>query len=521
MYSLVAAILIFLAASTGFAATTYYVDPTYTNTGSDAVGSAADPWTAIAGHWSTINTALASGDVTIYISARIVGSDTAEDLAESIDLTQKTANPTGTLTINGNAFYNTNDGHNSGSWTAYTGALRAKTKAALSQNAGHIKYSKVSLNGIYFYGTVETTIGVCGDAWTVNNCQIEGNTSAPLVKYVPSSDSSHEGSSAWCTPMDGFTFTNNIVTSAQGEALYLGGGGCIYSGVYPEPEWQDNNVNNCQTSAGGEAYSHQNITVSGNTINNPDGIGEGDCIDIKAALQNVTISHNYLKTLATGACAITSAGWDGRDQNVVIDSNLIHDSVGDAGIKLSYTWGVPGGYTIQNNIFQSVTASNSLIIYDSRGTEGIGVYNNTFYNSSGISTYVATAGDYTAGVLYKGPVYYRNNAFLSSGNPNFVAGTTASNNAYSGSVSGVCTNCVSGLSATAGVDFTSAATVDFTVAGTGSKLYNAGYGLSGIVDTDYANNIRSGAWDIGAYEYIQTIYRKASGASTISGGSIY
>ena len=52
-----------------FGQTTYYVDPLYSGGGS--TGAPAHPWTTLASGWSTINTSLASGAVTVYLSASI------------------------------------------------------------------------------------------------------------------------------------------------------------------------------------------------------------------------------------------------------------------------------------------------------------------------------------------------------------------------------------------------------------------------------------------------------------------
>src|SRR2546425_9210281 len=58
------------------ALTTYYVAP---NSTTAHTGAAATPWTDIAQGWSTINTTLATDDVTVYFTARKAASDTRSE----------------------------------------------------------------------------------------------------------------------------------------------------------------------------------------------------------------------------------------------------------------------------------------------------------------------------------------------------------------------------------------------------------------------------------------------------------
>src|SRR6266550_456919 len=96
------AVLWFLLAlpSSSAALTTYYVDPDYTGTPRN--GNAASPWqsledTVTNNPWNTINAALISGDVTVYLSARNAGSDTNQ--ASPVELNLRRTNTSSNLLI--------------------------------------------------------------------------------------------------------------------------------------------------------------------------------------------------------------------------------------------------------------------------------------------------------------------------------------------------------------------------------------------------------------------------------------
>src|SRR5437867_2268838 len=71
------------------AATFFYVDPDWTGT---QTGSATNPWTWLSSTaWSTIDSALASGDVTVYFSARNAGSDADEPSTVALEIERTNA----------------------------------------------------------------------------------------------------------------------------------------------------------------------------------------------------------------------------------------------------------------------------------------------------------------------------------------------------------------------------------------------------------------------------------------------
>ena len=103
-----AALLLFLA-SPLMAQTIYYVDPTYT--GGSNNGTAAHPDTSIT--WTRYNTALASGNVTVYLNC--TGTQSTQ-----LNLASRTDTSTNVITFNGTEQCNANSGINNNvpNWVA-------------------------------------------------------------------------------------------------------------------------------------------------------------------------------------------------------------------------------------------------------------------------------------------------------------------------------------------------------------------------------------------------------------------
>ena len=453
---------------------TYYVDPDWTGTKS---GTQSEPWSVL--NWATINSSLASEDVTVYFSAREAGSDTDEDYGAGIDIEgNKTADPGYTLTLDGYSYYNTND--STPSWAAYSGSSMCIIEDVLAQNSSHTKYNDVTVRG---FNIVKPTSGkavaIAGDNWTIEDCDISHGGSVsdgPLVYVVPTADSGHEGSSAYTPACDNINILNNNIHDSYGELIYVGGGG---SG-YPDS---------------GDGYpSHTNITITGNTIDGSGALGgQPDGIDIKGGIVGITISGNEILNINTAGCRpIVMQGVHAEgNQSAVIEKNYIHDCTNsDEGISLSNSWGDSEGVEIRNNIIDTINGEG-IVVYSGSATS-ITILNNTIYN----------CGDEGIRVDSGNTVTVQNNALLdnnSGGAQNTANGTmTQSNNAHNGSWAGSATDNVSGLTAGAFVD---ASGGDFSLS-SGSALIDVGYTLSSFAD-DYAGIDRpqGDSWDIGAYEY--------------------
>ena len=474
-----------LAASISLrAASTFYVDSDWSGTQS---GTATQPWKYLSSSaWSSINRALGSGNVTVYFSAREASADTddvydtnGDGAQDGIDLSQRTTS-SGVLTLDGNSKYNTSD--SSPNWVTYSGNSKSRVRYLTAQNSSHVKYSNITLHGLHVATSdAHKQIAIAGDNWIVENCVCEHTSTGsdgPGVYLVPTSDSAHEGSSAYTARCTNIVIRNNIIHDSYGEAMYIGGGGVMDG-----------------TAAAGYP-SHSNVTIEGNTIYNAGSRGaQGDGIDVKGGIQNLTIRANEIYNInsTAGVRAIVVQGqMSGASQTTVIERNRIHDCTGieDAAIAVVDSWGIPQGVTVRNNVINKVNAVG-IKVYDSQDTAGI--YNNTVSSCGqvGIQAYPAVS-------------VMNNLVFGNNGGGSQVSlgsGSSCDYNAYSGSW-GYSPLGGSSLSLSAtdlNNTFTSASTGDLTLK-SGSPVVGKAKVLSGF-SNDVMNNPRGTAWDIGGYQH--------------------
>ena len=366
------------------AGTNFYVDRSWTGIKS---GTQAHPFAILnKSAWHKINTALANNDVTIYFSALKADSDTPEyydtrgnGVQFEVDLTKKRTSGSFLLTLDGKSFYNTTD--SSPSWMPNTGSSMCIVRDFNSQNLSHIKYSNVTIHGFNIICNAGTkAISVCGDNWTVENCNISHTSAAtqgPCVLLVPTADGTHEGSNSYAPPCSNITIRNNVIHDTKGEAIYLGGGG------------------SSPGEAGSGYPSHTNVSVLNNEIYNTGRWGgQGDGIDVKGGIQGLTVRGNDIHDVAyaeQGARGIVMQGQIVPTANIGIlqtyERNYIHNcSHIVQGITVSDTWGVPAGVDIRNNIISGVTGSggdkNGIDIYCCQ--DQLLIRNNTIYNCAGL-----------------------------------------------------------------------------------------------------------------------------------------
>ena len=484
----------------------FYLDPDVT--GGTHVGTRANPFKDINGAaWTIINNALATDNVTIVCSARNAGSDTNQLWINFLDVTQKTPAPAFTLTFDGHSQWNSND--TIPSWQAYTGTSRCQFQGVLSQNAAHTKFNNVTLDGVVIVQGGTTAgfggfVTICGDNWTIQNSDLSaapGVKSGPGILLVPTSDGAHEGTDWWCLPSRNIIIQDNVIHDTRGEALYIGGAGCILTAAQADQNGLRFDNGACQSHGPGGVTNavpaHENITIQRNKIFNCGSRGtQGDCTDLKAGLYNVTIRQNDYtgNSAGTGSRCIVSAGTvtDGSDQNWVIEQNKIHDCVGDedGGIAITQSWGTPNGITFRNNIIANVAVKACLRIYTTQAL-GVQLLNNTIYGCAG----EAVKADPGAVITMTNNALLNNNA----GRNQVAGGTiTASFNSFSGRFGTTCTSCVPGLRSAA---FNGVASEDFTVAA-GSVLIDKGTTIASFSNDCIGTQRPQGrAWDIGAYEF--------------------
>ncbi len=482
-----------------------WADIDYTGTHS---GTQAQPFGAIDGAaWSIINGHLAQGDVTIHFSARDAKTDTDDGSLGTIDLTLKSEATSNRLVLDGSKYYNTND--SSPNWTAYNSsgdcipksfspphASCSFVNSFVNQNSSHVKHNNISIAGFRIVSNAGSKgASLCGDNLVLSYNDISANNAngGPSVLLVPTADGNHEGSNSWCPPSSNIVISHNYVHHTFPEAIYVGGGGC----TLPAPS------SNCD---GFPSHNHVEVTFN-NIYSTAEAVciapaaacKQGDGIDIKPGVTNLLVADNYIHDLldpnANGIRAIVTQGQipGYPPLNMVIERNVINNiKVFDAAVSYSDTWGTPSYMVFRNNSVSNVTTSGHtgtcLVVYSGSNLD---FYNNVFYNCAG--------SGYGMDINSSSATNIKNNAILTSSATTHFSGTyTAINNAYSGSWSGTCTNCVSGLTSS---DFVDVAGLNFFPS-PASKLKDTGTTIASFA-TDYLGRARpqGSAWDIGPYEY--------------------
>jgi len=384
----------------------FYVDSDWTGIRS---GTASQPFAVLdSSAWSNINGALANDDVTIYFSARKASSNTPsyyhaagiDGVQLEIDLTNKITTGSHLLTLDGKSFYNTSE--SSPSWASYSGSNMCIVRDFNTENISHIKYSNITLHGFKIMCNTGTkAVAICGDNWTVENCDISHTSAAtdgPCVLLVPTADGAHEGSSYYAPPCSNITIRNNVIHDTFGEAIYLGGGG------------------SSPGTAGSGYPSHTNVSVLNNEIYNAGRWGgQGDGIDVKGGIQQLTICSNNIHDCAyadQGSRGIVAQGQPSPAPSGALQTyerNYIHNmNHATEGITIADTWGIPAGVNIRNNIISGITGGSGskagMAIYSSQNQ--LLIQNNTIYNCAGLG--IGTAAG--ANVLLRNNLLIANNA---------------------------------------------------------------------------------------------------------------
>ncbi len=345
--------------------TAFYVDPTYT--GGNSNGSSGHPWTTLSVNsnsavWTAINTALAVNNVVVYFSARQAASDTPEIETHEVNL-YRTDGSTHRLTLDGMSKYNANDA--SPSWLDYSGS----NKFHISIVNGFISIGTQNEN----YPTHYTTIrgfDVSGDSGRI---LYGGNYT--VVEYMHVHDVLTIGStiqfqravladcSAFFGNLHDITLRNNDIDHGFGEAIYIGSnyltaGGCA--------SWGN---------------AHSDVLIESNNISNPGFTGgQGDGIDVKAGVLNVTIRNNVIhdNSTAQNPAGITTDGvFPGAPGNYLIENNRIYNGA-SSGIRLQSQ----NQTVVRNNLIYNTGTGLSVTGSVAPSNFNIDIYNNTVVNNS-------------------------------------------------------------------------------------------------------------------------------------------
>ncbi len=245
--------------------TEFYVDPDYAGALPD--GRPATPWSSLGGSssaaWTAINSALNTGDVTIYFSARQAGSDTNQPATWELYLYRTNASSF-RLTLDGMSRYNSNDLNPA--WSSYFGSSKFQISAGYAISTYDIAAPQnyVTIRGFKIVSSVGQMIqyGHGGSHVVIENNDLSAASSAVTGAGLGFGD---------VPGTTDLTIRNNVIHDTFGEAIYIGG--------------------NSYTV--GSPTNLDGILIENNHIYNVGRWGgEGDCIDLKASLRNVVVRNN-------------------------------------------------------------------------------------------------------------------------------------------------------------------------------------------------------------------------------------
>jgi len=364
--------------------TEFYVDPDFA--GPVRNGSAANPWTRLDSApqgptWMAINDALASGDVTIYFSAREAARDANQISTSGVNLAR--TDPSGhRLTLDGMSRYNADDGQPQ--WSPYAGPSRLEIHYGypLSAHVPGTNQDNVTIRGFKAIGGFGGRGGQALVYWGGSHVRIE------QCEFLHAPEAKHgacvQFNYAWDehgTRQNGgcsdITIRNNLIHDTFGEGLYIGGSG-----------------NTVDPATGKVRPAHSGVVIEGNHIYNT-GIrgGEGDCIDLKDGLSDVTIRDNVCHDTqggnATGISALSP---------FMAERNVIYNAAGN-GISFGTYWGSGlGGVTLRHNLVFGSGKSGVYLNSDAgKPVTAVLIGNNTIYGNrgAGVSVGVSPGGSIT------------------------------------------------------------------------------------------------------------------------------
>ena len=486
--------------------TAFYVDPTVTSAGS---GTAASPWKSFedgnsnqTAQWNAIDSALATNDVIVYFSARQAGSDTAEEIQGSsgpgsVIRVRRTDKSSHRLTLDGMSKYNTTDSNPS--WADYTGSnkMRLKMTGGCCISIGwddDVQRDYITIRGFEVTGS-GARIRWGGSYSVLENMWVHDVTS--LGATVQFNEAVAGSCQLYGIDHD-ITVRNNLIQRGIGEGIYIAGnynyaddGGCV-SG----PNAGDN---------------HYDILIENNTLTDTAINGDqGDGIDLKAGLYNVTVRGNTISfthagTSCNGGDGIVTLGQmrlSTHDSNYLIENNVIHHLGCSAGSESSngMSIGALHSATIRNNIIYNVPGTGIVAWTRQPGAtpnnQRIRIYNNTVYGARGGGLVFSNFDD--APVL-RNNLLVNNSGSIGGNPPNINSDynllSPDGSSLSEGSHSIVLTISTGIVGNPTGGDFH--LILGSPAIGKGTDLSATGFA------TDISGNPRpqGDAWDIGAYEF--------------------
>ena len=432
----------------------FYVDPDYS--GSDKDGAPVHPWTSMTnqGAWQAVNAALATGDVTVYFSARKADRDTDEAYGDFLH-PMRTDGSTHRLTLDGMSKYSTNSADPV--WADNRGMSKCALQAPNSNNCIHwtTLQNYLTIKGFRGKGMAHL---YGGDHFIFRDNVIEGFTTYQYAHYR------HEHlTNGGCKDL---AFIGNDLHNPTGEGLYIGGAG--------------------NTNKSG----HDAILVEGNTLHDcGDAGGEGDGLDIKDNNTRVVVRYNVIRDNRHSGCTSHSGGqWYA---NVVYNNPI--------GMFFTTYWGRIDGLLIYNNLVYANTAKGIKVNCDSGDLLNARICNNT------AAANATSALEFSANPACAASVTLQNNIATGSAQAVVKGGVwtrfVSDHNDWHGTVSGIKRDATD-----INADPLFVGTAPYSAASFrlqhGSPCIDAGAAIAEFQD-DHARRRRPQGerWDMGAYEY--------------------
>lgn len=484
-------VLLFFVTFSALADTTYYVDPDWTGTHS---GSASQPWLMVTGGtiWTTINAALASGNVTIYFAARKAASDTSQTTTTSLQ-NLRTDTSSNVLTLDGYSFYNTSEV--TPNWVAYSGSSRFTIThnspyTTANDSSPYTHRNSTIVQGFHLISSkFQTAMLFNVSDSIVRNCFCETQLGVTNTTGIQLNDYQD-------IPSTNVYFIGNTVSNSPGEGIYISGASSHTASPTNQP-------------------MHYGITIVSNTIVNAGVTDEGDGIDIKDGNNAVYIAGNYIYQNTRGG---------GRDGIVTMSGCTIEknkvDGQGRCGVALSNTWNAytnRDGTIIRNNLLVNcgngpkdgyATFSYGIMaIGTSDGDQwtNLKIDNNTVYNESGIPGIGIWIGSQASGATVRNNISATNSGYAFDAEAQNV--TTHLNGLYylpgGGTIAvyGVSTYTASTIGTLGSGCISGDPLLDSTYSpANASPAVGAGYDLSSIFSVDQQNNTRFAPWTMGALQ---------------------
>jgi len=389
--------------------TAFYVDPTYT--GGKQNGSASAPWKSLldsdsdyTNKWNTITTALASNDVIIYFSARQVGSDTSEVIVPPngsrlfinrgcrAGTTNCTSgqDTTGSrrLTLDGMSLYNTNDA--TPNWVTYRGANKFKINCSKTCGSMSIGWDDDNQRDYVTIRGFEVTGPGARIRWGGNYSYLERMWVHDVKVTGATVQFNQAVTDGTCLDLGidhDVTVRNNLIQKGIGEGIYVAG------------NYNDRSDGGCQTGPNG-GDNHYDVLLEGNTITDPGLNGDqGDGIDIKAGIYNVTVRGNSISKTHAGASPNCQGG-DGittlgrmplstHDSNYLVEKNTVSNGgcriPGSSDSSNGIALGALSGVVVRNNVITTFPGIGIVAWTRSNITpfnKRIRIYNNTIYKGT-------------------------------------------------------------------------------------------------------------------------------------------